>query len=338
MKTYSNNFEIRNAVITFLDLFNDIYVYRKEGNERKKIYVKTFFGNKNRINKFIENISFTQTPPVIAVEYMSIARDSNRVSNLNEHLKYLPDIRYIPEELLDNYYNKFPGNPVNIEFRLSIFCKYRADLEQILNNFISFFNPSVYVVTPHPKINPEKGIMLKHCVVWSGNVNIDYNDNLDDRIKYNADTSFTFKTWIFPGEGPYQDNNYGVIEKINFFPEIIDEDDYSYLSSWYPVDKNTLETNYEDLIVGMVKLPYYDKLTISGDIKKRARNDVVSGYWIDISAAISGEVKNMYIPTSAEPIYLVTDHDNLLIISNAAIITKYSEQIDLIDLMKKYNI
>jgi hypothetical protein len=152
-----------------------------------------------------------------------------------------------------------------------------------------------------------------------------------------ATTKFTVEGWIFPGDRPIPDLSYGEIKKINFFPEIYeipDSDGMYMLSDWYSVPRNMEFANYQqNIILGKIKRPFFDELPISG---KQYIPSAPTGYFSDISAMVSGSMSFDQIPVSADPAYLVTENEDLLIFSMASVINEYGENVDLRDIVEQY--
>ena len=127
--------------------------------------------------------------PVVAFYLGGINRDTNRVWNK-----------------LDGFYARSPDpaytkkinqpNPVDITLNCSVLTKYASDMDQILTNLIAWTNPQHILSWRIPAI-PEQEI--RSPVIWNGTVNTTYPTDLNATqvARYQADTSFTIKGWIF---------------------------------------------------------------------------------------------------------------------------------------------
>lgn len=337
MRAYSYNNEIKNAQKQFLDVFNGIIIKRGDTNVR----VRSVFGQRSRLFKQLEAPEkIGLVLPVLGVSRQGWSVDPSRRASINDYLHRIPDITSVSD--YEYMYNSYPGIPITINFKVDIVAKYQDDLEQIESNFSVFFNPSIYVVIPHPKIS---GLNVKHKVIWSGVMEEDLGEDLDKAvaIPFKASTEFVFETWIFPGSTQIGTISDGIIERINFYPEVCGGSDTSgtyYLSNFYPVGRSYSFSEYEAMILsGLIQLPEFDRFTMSGIpfvFEDGTSSLVVSGYWQEMSGMISGVNLYDYVPLSADPVLLITEAGELLVFCEASILTDSNESIDLSSLI--YNL
>jgi hypothetical protein len=87
---------------------------------------------------------------------------------------------------------------------MTIVTRYQLDMDQILTNFIPYNDPYVIISWKIPNVD-ESSIPyeLRNEVLWSGNVNIVYPQDLGPTqpFRITADTSFTIKGWMFKKVG-----------------------------------------------------------------------------------------------------------------------------------------
>ena len=346
MHAYSYNKEIKKAVAQMLDAINDITVKRKKGTKTQQVQVSAKLGDASRSYKFLSNPNKTLQVPQICATLTSMRRDSNRSAGINEHLLTMPDINSLTETQLVNYYNTFYGTPVDIEFDVEIFSIYHEDLDQIMCNIVAFCNPAFYVVIPHPKVaysTYNKTVTIQHQVVWDGNFGFRFPFEVakDVDYRYYASTKFTFKTWIFPGEGTFANDPSNLITKINFFPEIVGGqggDGVWTLSNFHAVPRGMEFADYkENVFLGLIKQPYFDLLAVSAVTEVSAGLFVASGYWSALSAAVSGDVYGSSISSvSGDPTYLVTEDKDVLVFSSAEILNSYVANTNLSAMIYQY--
>lgn len=335
MKTYSYDFEVKNAVAQFLDTLNDIIVKRRKGDKTQQVKVHAQLGDSSRTYKFLSNPRKTLVVPKLSVTMNNLTRDATRSSGINDHLTGMPELRTLTNAQLTNFYNRFYGTPVNIDFDVEIFTIYHEDLDQIMCNITAFCNPSFYVVTLHPKVLQSKftkPVTIQHQVVWNGDFSLKmpFEVPKDTDYRYYANTKFTFKTWIWPGEGAWIGDPPHIIEKINFFPEIVggEEDGVWTLSNWHAVPRSMeFEEYQENVVLGLIKRPYYDVLSLSGVYEISGGAIGTSGYWSDVSAMVSGDVYGSSINSvSGNPVYLVNADYDMLIFSTAEVLDQFMEE------------
>jgi len=343
VKLYSYDKEIKNSTAQFLDTLNEIAVKRRKGQKLQQIKVHAQLGDSSRTYKFLSNPNKTLAVPKLSVTMTGFARDPNRSSGINDHFLEIPDFNSLTDIELTNYYNAFYGTPVNIDFELEIFTIYHEDLDQIMCNIVACCNPSVYVVTLHPKVEEQKfnrPITLQHQVTWDGSFGFKMPSELprDMDYRFYANTKFTFKTWIFPGEGAFIVGEPNLISKINFFPEIVggEEDGVWTLSNWHAVPNTMTFTDYaENVVLGLVDKPFYDQLSLSAVLG--VSGPTFSGYWSEVSSMVSGDVYGSSINSvSGNPVYLVTENGDLLVFSDAEILNPFVQNTNLSGMIYQY--
>jgi hypothetical protein len=173
-----------------MDMFNNIIIgrYDDNGNEVGQINVPCVQGHRSEILKSIENREKTRVVPMISIYTTNQSRDTSRATDTN--------IGVLKQ---GSTYNDLLTSPIpyNIKYNMDIIAMYQSDIDQILNNFIVYFNPSAYIVVPHPF----GGDPLKVQVIWSGSTQMSYNNNYKSGEPYKivASTSFAVRTWLFPG-------------------------------------------------------------------------------------------------------------------------------------------
>jgi hypothetical protein len=334
MRIFSYNSEIKNVTAQFMDSLNDIIVKRTKGPNTQTIKVRTLYGDRSRLFKFLENPGKTLVCPVICVSQNDIDRDAERASGINNVLADLPDIHKLTDAEFILFSNTFHGNPINITFTVDVLTKYHEDFDQITTNIIAFCNPAYYIVTPHPKVgidqtNTLKKVTLKHQVIWNGHITNEMPAEVpkDKDYRFYLGTQFTVKTWVFPGDAQYVDPPQ-LIKRINFYPEIVGggEDGVYTLSNFYAVPTGTAWAAYEeDAILGYIKRSEYDVLSLSA-MGSTSGYPTASGYWIDVSGMVSGDVIGSSISSvSGDPVYLTTEDGNLLLFASAQILNDFTE-------------
>lgn len=301
MKTRSYHKEIQLNTAQVLDLFNDITIDRRtmDNSIQQTFKVSCVYGSRRRILKSLENRGNNLKLPIICITIAGISRDSSRTFGVNDGL--------LTQDGSGNYnYKKNTPTPINIEYSLEILTKFQEDMDQIIGNFVPFFNPDVFVVVPNPQNDT---LNLKSQVIWGGNFSVNYNDDISPNTpqRVEATTSFTLKTWLFAGldSDEYAPHK---IKRINFNPCIQWENGIGRLSNWYAVPNTMSFNTYKNnIICGYIHPDFYDELQISAG---------VSGYWMDLSGLVTGL---SLAPIGSSDItglmYLTTDEGGLLMLS-----------------------
>jgi len=252
MKTTSFNNELKIATVQFGDIFNYI-AYSRGGRNIKTVMA---FGNRSRIFKDLENPKKGAVKlPLIIISRTGLSRDTSRVSGVNEMLK----------SINDGYdYNVWAGNPVNIEFKVTVTAKEQSDIEHIISNFTPFFNPDVYVRMPHPKISGE---YMNLQVVWDGTIDEEWPEEIEpsQHDLEIATMNFTLKTFLFGGTTEY--GGLGKpIQTIRFTLTEALSGEGNIVGGFYPVEYIVdIDDYYDDIVDGTVSDPIHDEFVVSGE-------------------------------------------------------------------------
>ena len=276
MKYRSYNSEIIIATTLLVNVFNDIIIdRRKHGLKRdfskaisldeivqQKIEIPCILGDRSIILKSLENEPGKYKLPIIILQNKSIKTDTSRMVDLHSDVFYQMDDQFSKLDVNHHLYqpqqlSKRRGQPIIIDYDMTIITKYKEDIDQIFSNWAVHFRPDVYVKWWHPrnKISP-----LTSQILWTHNISnelpIDYNPQ--NIFTYKLTTSFSFKTWLFYGmhstENLFTDE--GIIKKIKLFPNRSDEEDEN------------------DKISGIKDVNDSDNVYVFGDIKKTNESDL----------------------------------------------------------------
>ena len=320
MKYRSFNAELQTAVASMLDTLNDVTIDRRnsKGTVQQLINVPCVYGNSSRIFKSQESPNKTVELPLMCLSMKGLTRDLSRIFSINDYLTQQDGSSFM------NYKSKMP-QPINISFNLEIITKFQEDMDQIISNFSVWFCPDIFVISPHPANN---NVKLKQQIVWNGNIDINYPEEAtkDQPTRIIANTSFTFKTWLFPGMG-VDDYEGKKIKRINFNGCIgWDTDGVGRLQGWHAVPSNVTFDKYkQDVLCGYIDPRYTDQLQITGG---------VSGYWSDISALVTGDIYGINI--SGDPCYLTTSDGGVIFITNQCYLPRGMSNLTLQDYINYY--
>lgn len=195
MEVNSFNAELAIANLMFLRLFNNIKIQRKNAKgESDEIKVNCVMGQRSRIFKNWQNFENAATIklPMIAVNRTSYTRNTERLNNLHNEVKYEITSK-------NRCYDLLTPIPIDISYDVIIMAKYPSDIDQIASNFMIMFNSDVYVTCMHPKY---EGIKLNNQIIMSDSISEDHPDELDSIANDVIVTTFqfTFKTYLFGGK------------------------------------------------------------------------------------------------------------------------------------------
>lgn len=331
MERRSYNKEILIATRMFMDIFNDIVIDRRDNidNIQKTIKVPCIYGARSRMLKSLENRGNTLKLPMIAVTITGFIRDESRAHSVNIFKQLNTDGHFDIRNMI--------ANPININYSVSILTKFQEDLDQILGNFIPFFNPDIYVTWP----NPYDGDKIKAQIFWDGSMGITYPEDIGEGEPWRilAEGDFTFKTWMFPGMGsgtyPF---DAPLIYNINLCkspPEgnltsgyvdgefvISGQIDVGGLNAFYNVPQSMTFDDYIDNIeAGYIKEPNFDSMPITGALIEKT-------LWQSTSGILSGTLLNPNFEPDLLVLIANAENPDLELVTKAGNFTAGMKEVD----------
>lgn len=327
MKVRSYRREIQKSTAQMLDVFNDITIDRrdKDNHVQQLITVPCVYGSRSRILKSLENRNNTVQLPLIFLSISGLRRDNSRVHSIHNGILLKSG----------SGANSFLMNtpvPINITYTMTIMTKFQEDMDQILSNWAVWFNPDIYVILPHPIITGEN---LKSQIVFDGNINVVYPEEIDNKtpIRVVATTTFEFRTWLFPGlDGDTYEGK--IIKRINFTGAMsYDTDGIGRLNGFYDVPSSMdMDTYKQNIILGLIKPPNWDVWQISGGL---------AGLWHDVSGIVSGtNIDDIIGGDPSNACYLTVSGEDLsgiLLISDTSYLPSNMEGLTVYDYIDYYN-
>ena len=196
-----------------ISIFNNIIITREDpnGNKTRNIRVPVEYAHDSQIIKSFKNKAKVKQKPVIVISRTSMERDLDRVVDLNRPFLFqgkiysqtqINDPRLTEKQKIQRAYSyDFRRNqpqPMNLGFEVKIFCQYEEDLNQILGNFIPFFNPYICISCYHPY---DRSQIIRNKIIWDGNIDNELPSELDVSVleEYNATVNFTYQTYYWYG-------------------------------------------------------------------------------------------------------------------------------------------
>jgi hypothetical protein len=162
--------------------------YNENKEVEKEISVSIKYMPKSRVLHYLVNKQQHISLPVVSVSIGGISRDNSRVFNKIDGPIYHDGNTAYPLQPI----------PIDIVMRVSFLGKYQNDMDQMLSNFMPYFDPYIILSWEHPSIDRE----IRSEVVWDGSLTYNYpeSSSATDSYRVGVDTTFTIKGWLFKKE------------------------------------------------------------------------------------------------------------------------------------------
>jgi len=205
--TYYYHQIIRKTIIAFGNLFNQIYIKHKDGDDDvfSEMRVPLTYGPTQKFLARLEQQADLNKPvaitlPRMSFEMSSIQYDTSRKTGVTQTFKALDG---------NNLKKVFLPVPYNIGFELNILCKLNDDALQIIEQILPYFQPGFTVSVDLVDSIGEK----RDIPVILDNISLqdDYEGDFSTRRALIYTLSFTSKTYLF---GPISESTEGLIRKV----------------------------------------------------------------------------------------------------------------------------
>tara|TARA_Y100000310_G_scaffold89331_1_gene86436 strand:+ start:1609 stop:2439 length:831 start_codon:yes stop_codon:yes gene_type:complete len=207
--TFYHN-SVRNIVIGFGSLFNDIYVTRKnaDGSTKEKVKVPIAYGPKEKFIRRIyegssisDGVKVEMTLPRIGFELVSMDYDAQRKRNTMSK-RFLGDSTGVESTSFD-----YAEVPYNFTFRLSAFVRHMDDGLQIVEQILPYFTPEFNVTINMNSLHQSVDVPV---ILQSSSITEDYEGDFDTRRSINFDFDFVAKSYVY---GPIKTSK--IIKTVN---------------------------------------------------------------------------------------------------------------------------
>jgi hypothetical protein len=222
MRNYTFNFEVETMINQFMGAMDDIIVkrYNKEREPQSQIKARFVYAPKQRVLADLLDKAQNLQLPVVAVYLGGLTRDSSRVFN-----KLAGSHR---EPIDSSVYRKIlQPTPIDLNINLTILTRYQKDMDQIITNFVPYFDPYIVISWRTPAV-PEQEI--RSVVNWSGNIGLTYPTDINSTVvaRVQADTQFTIKGWMFKAEPKPDANIFNIFSTFNSLMDIsLEKNEYT---------------------------------------------------------------------------------------------------------------
>jgi len=192
MKNYTFHWELKDLITQFIRALDDCIVkrYNEDKDVEKEISVKYVYAPKSRTLNWLVNKQQHITLPAVSVWIGGVSRDVSRVFNKIDGPTYVDEETATPLQPV----------PVDISVNVSMMTKYQNDMDQMISNFVPYFDPYIILSWKHPNIDRE----IRSEVEWNGSLSYKYPTDVaaTDNYRCSIDTAFTIKGWLFKKSDP----------------------------------------------------------------------------------------------------------------------------------------
>jgi len=232
MRNYTFQFELQNMFTMFIAAMDDVIVkrYNKNKEVQDRIKARFVYAPKQRVLLDLLDKAQNIQLPVITVSNGGITIDVNRVFN-----KILGSHYASTDPRFSNVLRQ--PIPIDLTINMSILARYQSDYDQIITNFLPYFDPYIEISWRIPEV-PDYEIRSK--VIWSGSVTTVYPTDLQATqvARVQGDTTFTFQGWLFKAFPKADGEIFTIVTDYSVLPDITTQYSLDELANNYP---NTTE-------------------------------------------------------------------------------------------------
>lgn len=194
MQPYTNHNEISTMLAHFNAAFDNFVIKRfeKDGDVQSSIAVRYIHGPKSAVAADLIQNKTNVSLPLVNTYVTGSGRDASRVTAATSAQQFSSNLHS------RQMTNVAPAQPFNIELGMTMYAKYNKDIDQMITNFVPYFDPYIMLSWKHPITGQE--IQMK--AVWNEQLTHEYPDNLEPTApwQYGVSTSFTLEGWLFKGD------------------------------------------------------------------------------------------------------------------------------------------
>ena len=197
MFTYFNNKSIRNLVVAFGSLFNNLHVRRfnADGTTKENLRVPLAYGSREKfLARLEQGGSITNEDGEIV--QMTLPRMSFEISGINyDETRKRQTILKTPQRTVgDTKKYSFSEVPYDVSFDLHIMVKHMDDGLQIVEQILPYFTPEFTVTINPTDVHKKVDIPIQLTDVSQDE---DYEGDFENRRSITFTLSFTAKSFVY---------------------------------------------------------------------------------------------------------------------------------------------
>ena len=213
----------------------------------------------------------------------------------------------------------------------AILARYQTDIEQIISNFVPYSDPYIVISWKVPEGFTEMDQEIRSEVIWGGDMNMDYPQDLGatEPFRLACDTTFTIKTWLFKKQSAPVDNIYKITANYSL------KDDLSLLSPYHSETESSYNETISPTLTAAPHVTHisgFNNKTIIGYNLGETTNVYVSGSnmsdAVEVQPFMKENLSTEYPPFTAVPVPFTVNNDNSVSVDLTDI--TYTTQDDLI--------
>lgn len=196
---------LRNTNLKFLQIFNDIEIakYDKAGNIIKYVSVPVKWSAKEKSYQWAKDQKHEKSLPMIAVQLISIEPDASRITGKNQEI-------YTTVDSEGNTYDAhIQPSPYILDYQVSIIANYSIEMDQILEQVFSAFNPYIFIRVKISEYNNETYDLKVILTSATPDINLPSGEDEYRWQVYNL--TFTIQGYFFK---QLSEDNVGVINSV----------------------------------------------------------------------------------------------------------------------------
>lgn len=193
------NESIRNTVIAFGSLFNEIYVTRKDasGNETSRLRVPITYAPKEKFYRMLKEYSRlkgTSNEREIGSILPRIGFNIEAINYDQERKRNTLSKRYTRHSESNKVNYQYAEVPYNIDFFLTIATRSMEDALQIVEQIIAYFTPEFTVTVNFTDTNQRVDVPI---TLSSVTTEVDYEGDLSTQRSIIFNLAFTARTYVY---------------------------------------------------------------------------------------------------------------------------------------------
>ena len=186
---------IRLYTAVFGTLFNELKIYREEDNKYIKVPL-SYAGDqkhnvRNQQNPDPNARRYKMRTPRMAFRLVGWQKDDARITNRNHKLQNTS----VNRDTVNGVSSQYNRVPYNFQYELRVKVKFMDDLNQIVEQILAYFNPSISIkVTDNPDMQGDTALQIS---LMDSNMEDQFEGDFEESRLLEASFNFELKGYIY---------------------------------------------------------------------------------------------------------------------------------------------